>query len=40
MAKALGKLIVSPDRRDRLACRTRPLDYLDNPRNMDDLQRK
>jgi hypothetical protein len=35
--KALGKLIIPADRRDRLECKTRPLDYLDNPRNRDDL---
>lgn len=38
--RALGKLIVPADRRDRLSCKTRPLDYLDNPRNIEDLQKK
>lgn len=37
VGKAFSKLLVSPDKRDQLACKTRPLDYLDNPRNRDDL---
>jgi len=37
VGKAFSKLLVSSDKRDQLACKTRPLDYLDNPRNREDL---
>jgi hypothetical protein len=37
VGKAFSKLLVSADKRDQLACKTRPLDYLDNPRNREDL---